>query len=361
MSAATPNSIPQSLPSPSGGKQWECSRCTMVNDSHQLNCTVCCRGSNPYHGNKTDLTQQLLKAQEKRLKGIQVKRSIGNKVISWFSGWTCPVCTRSLSRIEVARLDSCPSCNCPIDSIKPSGSVFPQAKAAQSPPLKDDLETETSVGNAAQEHRESEQMIVVRDIQEQFGTTISPIDPCVYTRDSQSLVHTPLPSIDYGTCTMSDTTSQIAPSPPINQDEPDSVQQQPYNTPITSSPSQHRVDPIKKKSFPTDDRANSQYSVVHHNPQLVCTDSVSERRPSRPTQLLTEANNITKAQRTKLKSFSEDDLITPTPQKQYTQLFEVTGQEDVHKESQSSSQEVRLHNMCNSGLHIHTINRMLLY
>ena len=73
---------------------------------------------------------------------------------------------------------------------------------------------------------------------------------------------------------------------------------------------------------------------MRHNPQLVYTDGVSERRPSRPTQLLAEANNINRTQRTKLKSFSEDDLITPTPQKQCTQLFEVTRQEDVQRANQ---------------------------
>ena len=407
---------PNSLPSPSGGKQWECPQCTVVNDSHQLNCTVCCQGSNPYHGNKTDLTQQLLKAQEKRLQGVQVKRSIGDKVISLFSGWTCPVCTRSLSRIELVGLDSCPTCGCLIDSGKPSKDIhtstnsseskvsssglsiksifrsfLPQAKTAQPPlppPLSDGLGTETSVDNAADEHRESEQMIVVKDIQDQFGTTISPVDPCVYTRDRQSLVPTPSPSIDSGTCTMSDTTSQTTPSPPINQDQLESVQQQQYNTPITctegatdqiwrckvcstinralpgqhkcyvcnignapenitqllngegsfSLPSQPRVDTVNNRtshySFPIGDRTNSQHSALRHNPQLVYTDGVSEKRPSRPTQLLTEANNITRTQRTKLKSFSEDDLITPTPQKQCTQLFEVTRQEDVQRANQ---------------------------
>ena len=70
---------------------------------------------------------------------------------------------------------------------------------------------------------------------------------------------------------------------------------------------------------------------MHCNPQPVSADDVSERRPSWPTQLLTEANNITRVRRTKLKSFSEEDLATPTPQKLYTQLLEVTRQEDVQR------------------------------
>ena len=398
----------------SEGQTWECPQCTTINKSHHLNCVSCYASSNPFHGDKTDLARQLAEEQERRYSEAQrqsIKRPFGGKLRSIITGWTCPICSTVVSRIDLLSFNHCPACEHPFDPPKSSneannsssnssefsikkmfglGSFFTKPKEVkQSPPTTlDNPGTSVDADRHRKSKQDSERMVLVSKVGNEFlDITISPV--AVDPEERGSLVPTPSPSIDSGTCTMSDTSSQIVPPPDHSQ--PDSGIQQQYNPPVRctepvgdqiwrckvcstinralpgqqkcyvcnignapdnialivngersfSLPSPQVVETINNQtrshySFPNDRVASSRYGGVYPSPHPIHTDGVSERGATRPTQLITDANNVTRTlkPRTRTLSRSQEDIATPTPQKQCTQLIEVTRQEDVHKANQ---------------------------
>lgn len=380
----------------SEGQDWACPRCTALNSSHNVNCQACIEGRNPHHGN-TDNLKELVLEQEKWFSQAtpKVERSITDRFKNFLGGWTCPVCKID-HRFGIK--NSCTTCGHSLDPVKPVkppkpkhslksqksssstsiGNVFESIRGSffnghKKPISVSDLSTDSHLypSSSVDKHRHTGMVLVSKD---EHGITDETISFELTQRGEDLLPHsqpTRPSSIDSGTCTMSDITSQTSHLEPSDSR---------YNSPIlctdlskeaawkcTVCSAFNRAVIGQLKCYvcnigdaPRDivplliqPNGNHQAIEVTNNetrlqnpsplnvsPQPVHRDGptntssseLSTHIKSRPKKLpnITEANNETKLHRRS----SWGDQCSPSPAKNRTQLMECKRMEETNKASE---------------------------
>ena len=365
----------------SDGQDWACPRCTTINSTNNVNCQACTEGRNPHHGN-TDNLKELVIEQEKWFSQAapKVERSITDRFKTLLEGWTCPICS-----VHHRFDNSCTACGHSLDPVKPVkppkqsqslksisfGNVFQSIRGSffKKPVSASNLSTDSHLypypypSSSVDKHRHTGLVLVSKD---EHGITDETISLEQEGEDCFPHIQPRPTSIDSGTYTMSDITSQASHLEPSDSR---------YNSPISctdlskeaawkctvcSAFNRAVIGQVKcyvcnigdaprdivplliqqKEYHQAIEVTNNEISTpqivspqpVHHDGPTNSSGQSTDRK-RRPTVLLhlTEANNETKLHRRS----SWGDDCTPSPAKNCTQLMECKRREETSRANEN--------------------------
>ncbi|XP_064405506.1 uncharacterized protein LOC135350589 isoform X2 [Halichondria panicea] len=366
----------------SDGQDWACPRCTAINSTNNVNCQACTEGRNPHHGN-TDNLKELVIEQEKWFSQAapKVERSITDRFKTFLGGWTCPVC-----KIDQRFGNSCTTCGHslnPVKSVKPPkqslksqksssttslGNVFQSIRGSfifnsnKKPVSASNLSTDTHLypypSSSVDKHRHTGMMVLVS--KDEHGITDETISLEQGGEDCLPHIQPRPTSIDSGTYTMSDITSQASHLEPSDSryNSPvsctDLSKEAAWKCTVCSAFNRAVIGQLKccvcnigdaprdivplliqqKEYHQAIEVTNNEISPqpVHRNGPTNSSGQSADRKRRRTMLLhLTEANNETKLHRRS----SWGDDCTPSPAKNCTQLMECKRREEISRANEN--------------------------
>ena len=366
----------------SDGQDWACPKCTTINSTNNVNCQACTEGRNPHHGN-TDNLKELVIEQEKWFSQAapKVERSITDRFKTLLGGWTCPICS-----VHHRFDNSCTACGHSLDPVKPVkppkqsqslksqksisfGNMFQSIRGSffngnKKPVLASNLSTDSHLypypypSSSVDKHRHTGMMVLVS--KDEHGITDETISLEQGGEDCLPHIQPRPTSIDSGTYTMSDITSQASHLEPSDSryNSPvsctDLSKEAAWKCTVCSAFNRAVIGQLKcyvcnigdaprdivplliqqKEYHQAIEVTNNEISPqpVHRDGPTNSSGQSADRK-RRPTVLLhlTEANNETKLHRRS----SWGDDCTPSPAKNCTQLMECKRREETSRANEN--------------------------